>query len=328
MTFEELRYFLKYQMKMTFIYQPVVIRTLLKHQGQASVREIAKNALSFDEAQIDYYIRVIKRYPRQVLTQHGIIETQRNGLFRLTVPVDELTEEQTTELLGLCDEKIQIYLQSHKGVIGDHRYNPDSLSSGSVRYEVLKRAKGRCALCGASIAVTPIDVDHIVPRTKGGGNDISNLQALCDRCNRSKGNRDRTDFRDYGSESSLDSCIFCNLGDRVVKVYNTAQQIMDNYPVSTLHTLLIPKRHVGNAFELSSEEISDIFQLAKHVTAALERQDQAITGFNIGFNIGGSAGQTIEHAHLHIIPRRDGDVENPRGGIRNILPDETGYGRI
>lgn len=297
MTFEELRYFLKHQMKMTFIYQPVVIRALLENQGQASVREIARSVLSFDEAQVDYYIRVIKRYPKQVLTQHGVIETQSNGILRLTLPIDELTEDQRAELIGLCDEKIQVYLQGYKGVIGDHRYNPDSLSSGSVRYEVLKQAKGRCALCGASIKDTPIDVDHIIPRTKGGGNDLSNLQALCDRCNRSKGNRDKTDFRAYGSESSVDACIFCNLGERVIEVYNTAHRILDNYPVSAFHTLLIPKRHVANAVELSSEEISDIFQLAKHVTADLEQHDQTITGFNVGFNIGVSGGQTIEHAH-------------------------------
>lgn len=315
-------------MKMTFIYQPVVIRTLLENEGQASVREIAKNALSFDEAQVDYYIRIIKRYPRQVLTQHGVIEASREGVFRLTLPFEELTANQTAELISLCDEKIQLYLQSYKGVVGDHRYNPDSLASGSIRYEVLKRAKGLCALCGASITNTPIDVDHIIPRTKGGSNDISNLQALCDQCNRSKGNRDKTDFRTYGTETSLDSCIFCNLRERVAEVYNTAQRVLDNYPVSAFHTLLIPKRHVENAIELTSQEISDIFQLAKHVTADLERHDPTITGFNVGFNIGRSAGQTIDHAHLHVIPRRDGDIANPRGGIRNILPDATEYNLV
>lgn len=313
---------------MTFIYQPIVIRTLLENGGESSVRDIAQHVLKYDEAQVEYYIQVIKRYPKQVLSQHGVIVSTAHRSFRLNVEFNVLTCNQIDELLRICDERIQECLVNFKGVVGDHRYNPDALSSGSIRYEVLKRANGHCSLCGASILDTPIDIDHIIPRTKGGSNDISNLQALCDRCNRSKGNRDKTDFRHYGKDSSVSACLFCNLNDRVIQANNTAQRILDLFPVSHLHTLLIPKRHIEDAIDLSSDEIADLFQLAKHVTTDLKQQDTSIEGFNIGFNIGQVGGQTISHAHLHIIPRRIGDVENPRGGIRNVLPNSFGYNEL
>jgi len=325
MTFEELCHFIDSDMRMTFIYQPVVLRTLLTNRGRATVREIALEVLRFDEAQVDYYIRVIKRYPKQVLSQHGVIESAIPGVFQLTINFDELTQDECNELIALCDKKIDAYLKAFDGIIGEHRYNAASLSSGSVRYEVLKRAKGRCALCGVSVVDSPIDIDHIVPRSRGGSNEISNLQTLCERCNRSKKNRDQTDFRYYGVDSQSSSCVFCDLRSRLLSVYNTAQSILDSYPISTGHTLIIPKRHVLSPLDLSSDEMGDIYQLSKVVTAELQERDLQISGFNIGFNIGIAAGQTIDHAHLHIIPRRIGDIENPRGGIRNVLPDYRGY---
>src|SRR5262249_38315723 len=154
-----------------------------------------------------------------------------------------LTAAQRAELVAICNARINEYIAAYKGIIGDYRYNPEELSSSSIRYLVLKLAKGRCALCGASVRDTPLDVDHIIPTNRGGSNDLSNLQALCAPCNRAKRDRDATDFRGYGAEERDDGCAFCCPAGRVVAEYNTAVCIRDARPVTEYHTLLLPKRH-------------------------------------------------------------------------------------
>lgn len=325
MNFENLRQFLTKQMRMSHIYQPVVIRTLLEKNGLSSIRDIAREFLSYDEAQVEYYIKIAKNYPKKTLLKHGIIDTSKRGFFRLTLDVNNLTENERNELIELCNEKIRDYIGNYKGIIGDYRYNPDDLSSSSIRYLVLKLANGRCALCGASIKDTPIDIDHIIPRNLGGTNDISNLQALCFRCNRAKRDRDKTDFRNLGEETKDAKCPFCNLDHRIIDTYNSANCVRDNFPVTEHHSLIIPKRHILTVSELSATEFQDIFLLAKKVKSELRLIDLKIEGFNIGFNEGQVAGQTIPHTHLHLIPRRLGDVPNPRGGIRSVIPNKAIY---
>lgn len=325
MKYEQLKYFLTKTMSMSHIYQPVVIRTLLEKNGISSIRDIAREFLSYDEAQVAYYIKIAKNYPKQTLLKHGVIDTSETGFFRLTLDNNSLSDIQRTELIEICNDKIRWYINKYKGIIGDYRYNPDDLSSKSIRYLVLKLAKGRCALCGASVKDTPIDIDHIIPRSKGGSNDITNLQALCDKCNRAKRNRDSTDFRNLGEEDHDANCPFCNLGTRVIQNYNSADCIFDNYPVTEKHSLIIPKRHIKTVSELSMAELNDVFFLAKKIKSELRLFDSKIEGFNIGFNEGAAAGQTIPHIHLHLIPRRFGDVANPRGGIRGVIEGKANY---
>jgi len=99
---------------------------------------------------------------------------------------------------------------------------------------------------------------------------------------------------------------------------------MDQYPVNPGHTLLIPKQHIVSFAELSEEEVQDLFRLALSVIEWLESQYEP-DGFNIGINQGAAAGQTIEHLHIHVIPRYRGDVEDPRGGVRNVIPEKGRY---
>jgi ATP adenylyltransferase len=325
MTFDDLKRFLTERMSMSHIYQPLVIRTLVESGGRASVRSIAREFLSYDEAQVEYYIRIVKRWPKATLTKHGVIDTSERGYFRLTLDLASLTEQERAEIVALCDGKIRQYIEGYKGIIGDYRYNPDDLSSSSVRYLVLKLANGRCALCGASVKDTPLDIDHIIPRNQGGTNDLSNLQALCFRCNRAKRDRDFQDFRSFGEEEQDPACPFCAVAPRVVLAYNSARCIRDAFPVTEHHTLLLPRRHVLTVSELSAQEITDLFQLAKVAKASLQEQDRSISGFNLGFNDGAAAGQTVPHVHMHLIPRRAGDVSDPRGGLRGVIPGAAAY---
>ena len=99
----------------------------------------------------------------------------------------------------------------------------------------------------------------------------------------------------------------------------------DRFPVTEGHTLFIPKRHALDYFELSQAEINAINQLMNHQKVLLRHSDRTIEGFNIGMNCGEAAGQTIFHCHVHLIPRRKGDVENPRGGVRHIIAGKGFY---
>jgi len=101
--------------------------------------------------------------------------------------------------------------------------------------------------------------------------------------------------------------------------------IHDGFPVTEGHTLFIPKRHAADYFELTQAEINAINQLMIRQKEALQRSDKTIEGFNIGMNCGETAGQTVFHCHVHLIPRRQGDVENPRGGVRHIIAGKGYY---
>ena len=98
----------------------------------------------------------------------------------------------------------------------------------------------------------------------------------------------------------------------------------DIFPVSEGHTLIAPLRHVGDFFDLTPEEEAGVMALLRQTAAEL-REELSPAGFNVGVNVGYQAGQTIDHVHMHLIPRFEGDVEDPRGGIRWVIPDKAVY---
>jgi ATP adenylyltransferase len=112
---------------------------------------------------------------------------------------------------------------------------------------------------------------------------------------------------------------------RIVGENALAVAIRDAFPVTPLHTLIIPRRHVSDYCDLHSPEDNSIQTLLRDCRTALLGQDSAISGFNVGVNSGAFAGQTVMHAHVHLIPRRADDVENPRGGIRAVFPEKQSY---
>ena len=124
----------------------------------------------------------------------------------------------------------------------------------------------------------------------------------------------------------MNNCIFCNIEeDRIVHEYKHFYLIRDAFPVTPLHSLIITKRHVVSYFQCSKEEHDEIPIILDTQKTELKILDDTITGFNIGMNIGEDAGQTIFHCHIHIIPRRQGDTTNSRGGVRGVIPDKQMY---
>ncbi len=120
-------------------------------------------------------------------------------------------------------------------------------------------------------------------------------------------------------------CPFCHLpAGRIIEENVHAIVVADAYPVSAGHSLVIPKRHRPSFFELTTEEIAAVYELLCRMRVRLDKTLRP-AGYNVGVNIGEAAGQTIGHVHVHLIPRFVGDVAEPRGGVRNVIPGMGPY---
>jgi len=123
-------------------------------------------------------------------------------------------------------------------------------------------------------------------------------------------------------------CPFCSNDSQIRQSNNSAISFLDKYPVTKLHSLIVPKRHVRSFFDLNHQEQLDCLILTNEIKLQLCSTDSTISGFNIGINDGLDAGQTISHCHIHLIPRRKNDVEHPMGGIRHVFPEKGYYGKF
>ena len=123
-------------------------------------------------------------------------------------------------------------------------------------------------------------------------------------------------------------CLFCDSKKSGIAQENDlAYASYDSYPVSDHHCLIIPKRHIKDYFDMTNDELiacNDLIQIVKN---EILNKDVNVKGFNIGTNAGKIAGQSILHCHIHLIPRREGDVENPQGGVRSVIPKKQHYNR-
>ena len=125
-----------------------------------------------------------------------------------------------------------------------------------------------------------------------------------------------------------DPCLFCEIKKNDVAYENDlAYASYDTYPVSRFHCLIIPKRHIKDYFDLTNDELIACNDLIKIIKKEILDQDQSVKGFNLGTNIGKVSGQSILHCHLHLIPRRQSDVDNTQGGVRSVIPNKQHYKR-
>lgn len=126
----------------------------------------------------------------------------------------------------------------------------------------------------------------------------------------------------------MTTCVFCEqiaAEGMPVAELPTAVLLRDRFPVTDGHLLAMPKRHLDEFFDLDDDEIRDLWQLLKDGRERIAREDRSVQGFNVGVNAGMVAGQTISHVHIHLIPRRAGDTDDPRGGVRGVIPDRMKY---
>jgi ATP adenylyltransferase len=323
--FDEMSDFISSKMRMSHIYQPAMLIELLTNHGSSTVTEIAKALLLRDPSQVDYYEQITKNMVGRVLTSHALAKRIEDSYH---LPgYDELSGSEVEALVALCESKMVSYLESRNDP-WSHRRKSSGYISGRLKYQVLANAKKRCLLCGTPDHIKPLEVDHIVPRNLGGTDDMSNLQALCYSCNAMKRDTDDADLRGVAEsyEQREAGCVFCESGDRTVLFENQlCYALGDRFPVTRHHTLIIPKRHVPGFFDLYQPEINGTHSLLAEAKKAVEEMDHTVTGFNVGVNSGGDAGQTISHCHVHLIPRRAGDAADPSGGVRGVIPGKQNY---
>lgn len=324
MTFQDLVEFLEHTMRLSHIYQPLLIKSLIESGGSATIRQLANAFLSQDESQLQYYEDRIKQMPLRVLRSHDVVSKDGD---LVSLNAKNLTFEQKAQIKMICEKKMQEFITQRGLSIWDYRLLDKDPVPDSLYYRVLKESGGHCALCGASKKDRPLHVDHIKPRSRGGKTEYENLQVLCSKCNQTKSNKDDTDFRNDLSPDNQPECRFCyqRIKDRIIDELGTVWAFRDRYPVTEGHHLIVPKRHTEDWFTMSEKERHDTESLIRILKKRLTESDKTITGFNIGVNCGESAGQTIFHAHIHLIPRRYGDTPNPMGGVRGVIPDKMGY---
>jgi diadenosine tetraphosphate (Ap4A) HIT family hydrolase len=126
-------------------------------------------------------------------------------------------------------------------------------------------------------------------------------------------------------ESRTEVCPFCTIPeDRLIETAAHAFAMPDAYPVSPGHTLVVVRRHVADVFEVIPDELADVAQLIMSAKKRIDHEFQP-QGYNVGVNVGQSAGQTIMHVHFHLIPRYPGDCPDPTGGVRNVIPGRGPY---
>jgi ATP adenylyltransferase len=324
--YSELADFIEHRMRMSHIYQPVMLIALLENGGRCAEEDIARYLLSEDQSQIEYYVKITNNMVGRVLRNREIVDRDKKEYS--LVGFEHFSERESQDLIDLCKKRLLAFMDARGRRVYEHRRKSSGYISGTIRYDILKRARFRCELCGISADDKALEVDHILPRNHGGSDDTSNLQALCYSCNAMKRDRDDTDFRQIREsyDSREDGCLFCEMpSERVIVENELAYLIRDGFPVTDLHTLIIPKRHVASYFELGQAEINACNQLVTVSKKHIEDVDPNVSGFNIGINSGSSAGQTVFHCHIHLIPRREGDVPDPRGGVRHVIPGKGSY---
>jgi ATP adenylyltransferase len=193
MKFDELLKFIESELRMSHVYQPLLISLLVDSGGAATIRQLAQEFALADEVNVLHYEKRIKEMPVPVLARHGVL-SRRAELIELQV--EKLTYAQRAQIRAACEKRIAEFLEKRGIEIWGGLLEMDPVPS-TVRYDVLKRDR-KCVLCGAIPSAdndVHLHVDHVTPRSKGGSNDFENLQTLCSECNLGKSNRDDTAFR-------------------------------------------------------------------------------------------------------------------------------------
>lgn len=296
MDFADLEDFIKNKMRMTHIYQPLMIKTLLESGNTATTEQIARRFLNHDDPELNYYKKITKRWPHITLKKHGIVSY---GKDRYTLLLGDVTRRQKERLIELCDLRLSEFIDKDPW-IKKFRELDARAASGSIRYDTLARAKGRCAACGIERSRAAFHVDHIVPHSLGGKTVPGNLQALCSQCNQEKRNRDDTDFIRWEKRMQFrrKDCGLCDPGHQIMSNM-LACAIYDVHREHAMSSLVMPKRHVGAFFEMIPSERNLCLELVRNVQSEIGSMDSSITGFRTSFD-----SDSRDHFRISVVPVR------------------------
>ena len=240
MRFDDLLPFITEQTRMSHIYQPLLIRALVDAGGAATLRQLAHAFLAQDESQLRFYEQRVKEVSLGVAAKHGVV---RHDGQLVSVAIPDLTYVQGAQLKRPCEQRLQELIAKRNLALWDYRLLELNPVPDNLRYQALKASGGHCALCGITKDERPLDVDLILPRSRGGKREPANLQVLCAKCNRTKRNKDAVDFRAGPAPDRNPECVFCT--DKVlahaVEAHGTVLALQDAHPVTPGHHLMLPR---------------------------------------------------------------------------------------
>lgn len=305
-----IRDFLLNDMRMSHVYQPLIIKELVLLGGFATLEELAKALAPYDLSQVEYYTQIIKRWPRETLTKHGIVKTIKDGSrilgFQL-LHADGLSHGQREGIVKLCKAKINEIVSQRGLELWAYRQLSAGNITGSMRFDVLKRARTRCELCGVSAKIKMLHVDHIVPRSLGGSDDISNFQALCETCNTSKRDRDDTDFRrvaqSYGFRS--EGCPLCELDHGKVIDKNELCFAASQGSGNRRRVIVAPHRHVSESFIMHQPEINAAMELLRTQRQLIMDKDSGVSRCLMRERVVQASRGAEPHCHFLLVPVRN-----------------------
>lgn len=294
MDYDELEEFIHRKMKMTHIYQPIMIRALLESRdNKATVEDIARKFLNNDESQLNYYKKITKRWPHITLRKRGVVSYEK-GTYTMLLD-RKLTRNQRRRLKELCDLRLDEFIDKDPWIKKFREMDKRWVTSG-LRYDVLSRSRGVCVACGARSTEAMLHVDHIIPRSLGGRTEPGNLQALCSTCNTQKRNRDERNFlRDhYRLKFRRSGCPLCKAKD--VMTNELARAVRPREPLADGHVVVAPGRHVGSFMELIPAERQLCLNMVDGVIERM-REDTGAKRFDVtGFD------RSADHFHVDVVP--------------------------
>ena len=290
--------FIRKQMKMTHIYQPLMIRTILESDsGSATVDDIARVFVGQDRSYLEYYKKIVKRWPHDTLVRKRKVAQydRKSRLYSLQLD-GSLSVKQKEKLIELCNLRLDEFIGNDNWIMG-RRITAGRATLGSSRYDILAKSKGVCVACGTPARETQLDIDHIVPIACGGHDTLDNMQALCYACNRQKRDRDETDFLLWHKQLQFAKNPKCRLCDGR---YRTNLHNRMAFAATEKNCFVAPVRHVSSFSEMIPSERQLCMTLVDHV------KDKLRTAYpNAVFDLLGlNDDSDMEHCRIRIVPRR------------------------
>ena len=287
MDYDEMARFVRHAMDMRNVYQPLMIRALAESGGEATDEDIARAFLGEDKRQLEHYVKVARRWPRQVLEGHGVVRYRkgargRRGVF--TLNLEGATESQRRRIVEMCNSRLEEYIgkevrdAAQFDGLGVHPAVTDE-----ARDAALERSGGMCAACGTRLARAATRIDHIIPPGIGGGaGDPANLQALCAVCSLAR--RDRNALELVMVRNRLryrKGCYLCGRRESADLGNELAVAVPARLPAAEHHWIVAPKSHVSQFSELLPAERHFCMDLIEPAKARMREAGCAGGGFSV-----------------------------------------------
>lgn len=295
--YEEMARFVRHTMKMTSVYQPIVIRALVESGGEATDSDIARAFMGEDKRRLEYYAGIARRWPRKVLEKHGVVTYRKGAKGKEGVFVLDLegaTEGQRRRIAELCNLRLEEYIgRKAAGVPMLDRIGRQPAVPDAARDAALARSGGACAECGTPLHKAATRIDHIIPPRIGGAeDDPSNLRALCAVCAVAKKDRDALEFLLVHNRLSFrKGCWLCGRRESADLGNELAVAVPARRPAAVHHWIVAPKSHVSRFDEMLPAERHFCMDLIEPAKERMRGAGCGGLGFRVSMRDGASGGR-------------------------------------